>query len=79
MFLDLYNRQCYLNFNVLDETLPSVFADIREDSMLQWILDNTAGGTFCKRSDKEIKLTPGKEVDLRHQSVYFLFSIDMPP
>ena len=53
---------------ISDQTLPSVFADIREPSILEWIQAQTSDGTFCKKSDTEKdseiiteRLTPGNE------------------
>ena len=42
------------------EKLPSVYADVREESVLKFIKDNTASGNFCRRSDKETELSPGQ-------------------
>ena len=35
-----------------------MFADVREKSMLEWIEEKTATGTFCQRSRKHTTLTP---------------------
>ena len=35
-----------------------MFADVREKSMLEWIEENTATGTFCHRARKHTTLTP---------------------
>ena len=35
-----------------------MFADVREKSMLEWIEEKTATGTFCHRARKHTTLTP---------------------
>ena len=43
-----------------DKKLPSVFADIRGDSIKGWIEEHTAGAGFCRRS-QEVKEVKGGE------------------
>ena len=43
-----------------DEKLPSVYADIRGKSVMNWIKKHTAGATFCRRSDQEKEVKGGK-------------------
>ena len=40
-----------------DKKLPTVFADVRGRSVMDWIEKHTAGATFCRRSEeaKEVK------------------------
>ena len=42
------------------EKLPSVYADIRGKSVMDWIEKHTAGATFCRRS-QEVKEVKGGE------------------
>ena len=42
------------------EKLPSVYADVRGKSVMDWIEKNTAGATFCRRS-QEVKEVKGGE------------------
>ena len=42
------------------EKLPSVFADVRGKSVMDWIEKHTAGATFCRRS-QEVKEVKGGE------------------
>ena len=43
------------------EKLPSVFADVRGKSVMDWIEKHTAGATFCRRS-QEVKEVKGGEL-----------------
>ena len=42
------------------EKLPSVFADIRGQSVMGWIEDQITGATFCRRSDQVHEVKGGK-------------------
>ena len=44
--------QNYLYFKIFQtgNQLPSVYADIREKSVMDWIEEQTAGSTFCTKS-----------------------------
>ena len=41
----------------LGKKLPSIYADTRGELAMDWIKEQTAGATFCRRSDlvKEVK------------------------
>ena len=43
-----------------DEKLPSVYADIRGKSVMNWIEKHTAGATFCRRSEQVQEVKGGK-------------------
>ena len=42
------------------EKLPSVFADVRGKKVMDFIETQTAGATFCRRSDKVQEVKGGK-------------------
>ena len=42
----------YLKLFNPDEKLPSVYADVRGRSMMDWIKDQTAGAFFCRKSSQ---------------------------
>ena len=44
----------------LDEKLPSVYADIRGKSVMDFIEKHTAGATFCPRSELVKEVQGGK-------------------
>ena len=43
-----------------DEKLPSVYADVRGKLVVDWIKEQTAGATFCRRSDQVMEVKGGK-------------------
>ena len=43
-----------------DEKLPSVYADVRGKLVVDWIKEQTAGATFCRRSDQVKEVEGGK-------------------
>ena len=43
-----------------DEKLPSVYADVRGKLVVDWIKEQTAGATFCRRSDQVKEVKGGK-------------------
>ena len=45
---------------ILEKKLPSIYADVRGDSAVDWIEKETAGATFCRRSDQVKEVKGGK-------------------
>ena len=50
-FLFIKGKNFYLKIFKPGEKLPSVYADIRGKSVMDWIEEHTAGATFCTKSD----------------------------
>ena len=45
---------------ILDMKLPSIYADLRGELAVDWIEKETAGATFCRRSDQVKEVRGGK-------------------
>ena len=45
---------------ILEKKLPSIYADLRGESAVDWIEKETAGATFCRRSDQVKEVKGGK-------------------
>ena len=44
--------------------LPSIYADLRGELAVDWIEKETAGATFCRRSDQVKEVKGGKMCNL---------------
>ena len=44
----------------LGKKLPSIYADTRGELAMDWIKEETAGATFCRRSDQVKEVKGGK-------------------
>ena len=60
--IDLFviGRECFHKIDNSDKKLPSVYADLRGELAVDWIKRETAGATFCRRSDQVKEVKGGK-------------------
>ena len=57
------------------EKLPSVFADVRGKSVMDWIERHTAGAAFCRRAEVREEEQEGKLLVLNIYCTFFNFLV----
>ena len=47
---------------ITGQKLPSIYADLRKQSIRDWLQENTITGKFCRKSDQKKKLPSGENI-----------------